>query len=238
VITVVIVLLLIAAAIVIVLLGGRSDDGSRIASRACIVYSEDYAINLGGLERLHPFDIHKYKRIYDALTDDGTLDPQQVVRPEPISEADILRVHTTQFLESLSDAQTVAEYLEAPPLNILPASVLDRGVLRAFRYATGGTLRAARESLAHGIAVNIGGGYHHAKPDSGEGFCVYADMPIAIRVLQGEGLIRKALIVDLDVHQGNGTAVCVRSYSSMARRRPDGSSCEAIATAPIRQPVP
>ena len=66
-----------------------------------------------------------------------------------------------------------------------------------------------REALKSGLGINLGGGYHHAKPDTGEGFCVYADVPIAIRKLQSENLIKRALVIDVDVHQGNGTAVCL-----------------------------
>jgi histone deacetylase 11 len=109
----------------------------------------------------------------------------------------------------MGDSAAVGRYLEAPLLSKMPAFMMDAGILRPFRYATGGTLLAARLALEHGIAINLGGGYHHAKPDQGEGFCVYADMPIAVRTLQAEGLSRRTLIVDLDVHQGNGTAVCL-----------------------------
>jgi histone deacetylase 11 len=88
-----------------------------------------------------------------------------------------------------------------------PAALIDVGVLNAFRAASGGTILAGREAVKHGVAINLGGGYHHAKPDAGEGFNVFTDMAIAIRRLQSEGLIRRAAIVDLDVHQGNGSAV-------------------------------
>ncbi len=173
-----------------------------------IVYSKDYRLNLLGLEKLHPFDVHKYARIHKALIENKVLKEEAVLAPLPISEADILRVHTQQFLESLKDSKNIATYLEAPAAGFLPQALLNRGVLLPFRYATGGTLLAARQALSHGIAINLGGGYHHATPEAGEGFCIYADMPIAIRRLQAEKLISKALVIDLDVHQGNGTAVC------------------------------
>ena len=94
-------------------------------------------------------------------------------------------------------------------MGVVAPKLLDLGVLAAFRHVAGGTLLAARQALRYGIGVNIGGGYHHATPDAGEGFCIYADMPIAIRTLQAEGKIRRALVIDLDVHQGNGTAICL-----------------------------
>jgi len=75
----------------------------------------------------------------------------------------------------------VAAYLEAPEVGLIPAPLVEQGILSPFRHATGGTLLAARKALDHGIGINLGGGYHHAKPSAGEGFCIYADMPIAIR---------------------------------------------------------
>jgi histone deacetylase 11 len=183
-------------------------DGRAMNDRVAVVYSANYQIDLGGGERLHPFDIHKYAKIYLQLNLDGLLRPDDVFVPEEISTADLLRVHTPEYLDSLRSSTAVGRHLEAPFVAVLPAPVLDYGLLRPFRYATGGTVLAARLALARGIAVNLGGGYHHAKPASGGGFCLYADMPVAIRTLQAEGLIRRALVVDLDVHQGNGTAVC------------------------------
>ena len=183
--------------------------------RVAVVYSQKYQIDLGGAERLHNFDIRKYAKIYLALSTDGFLRPEDVFVPEPVSRAELLRIHTPQYLASLRDPARVARYLEAPIVTAMPAPLLDAGVLQPFRYATGGTILAARLALQYGIAINIGGGYHHAKPDKGEGFCVYADMPIAIRTLQAERLVRRVLVVDLDVHQGNGTAVCLAGDKSV-----------------------
>jgi histone deacetylase 11 len=183
-------------------------EGVPAEGRLCIVYSQGYQIDLGGFERLHRFDIHKYAHIYRQLVKDGLIEAAQVHVPEPISEQDLRRVHTDGYLQRLRRPAYVARYLELAPAALLPASVIDAGILAPFRHATGGTLKAARLALEHGMAVNLGGGYHHAEPDRGGGFCIYADMPIAVRVLQAEGRIRRALIVDLDVHQGNGTAVC------------------------------
>ncbi len=176
-----------------------------------LVYAKQYDINLGGLERAHPFDIHKYSKIAAELVQQKVVELDDFHKPTELQPADILRVHTPAYLENLKDPQKVAGYLEAPTAALLPAQVLDLGMLRAFRYASGGTILAARLAPKHGIAVNLGGGYHHAKPDRGEGFCIYADMPIAIRVLQSEKAIARALVVDLDVHRGNGTIVCCRN---------------------------
>ncbi len=184
-------------------------DGQPIKSKIAVVYSSNYQISLAGLERLHPFDIQKYKRIFEQLVKDSLVKTSDIFVPEPITKDDILRVHTDKFLNSLKSSKNIAAYIEAPLLSFLPAFILKRAVLRPFQYASGGTLLASRNALLYGVGINIGGGYHHAKPDAGEGFCVYADIPIAIRILQAEGKIKRALVIDLDVHQGNGTAVCL-----------------------------
>ncbi len=190
----------------------RPRRGRPLNARVCLVYSKHYQISMGGLEKLHPFDINKYERIYVQLVRDGLLCPHQVFVPEVIGRADLRRVHTADYLDrELRSPTRLASYLELGALGIVPAGLTDRSMLQAFRVATGGTLKAARLALEHGMAINLGGGYHHAEPDTGGGFCIYADMPVAIRALQAEGLIDRALIIDVDAHQGNGTAVCLAS---------------------------
>lgn len=181
--------------------------------KVSVVYSDDYLINLGGAEKAHPFDIKKYKKIHDALLADKLFRAEATLKPEAIAVEDLLLVHSKAYLESLADRAKLATYLEAPVLRVLPVS-LNNGILKPFRYSTGGTLLAARSALKHGIGVNIGGGYHHAKPDVGEGFCVYADVPIAIRKLQNENEIKRAVVIDVDVHQGNGTILCLQDDST------------------------
>jgi len=180
--------------------------GRAAGGRVAIVYSKHYQINMAGLERLHPFDIGKYAKIYLKLQTEGLIRPGDVFVPAPVTDEQVLLVHTPRFLASLRRPAAVARYLEAPAVAALPAGVVDAGLLGAFRHSTGGTIEAARRALKAGIAINIGGGYHHAKPHAGEGFNVYNDLAIAIRALRRQGLIRRALVVDLDVHQGNGTA--------------------------------
>jgi histone deacetylase 11 len=180
--------------------------GEALGGKVAIVYCRRYQVDLGGLEKLHSFDIHKYARIYLKLTRDGLIRPEDVFVPQEATREQILLVHTGEFLERLKDPKNVAAYLEAPVVRAMPAAVVERGILKAMRHATGGTIRAGREALDCGVAINIGGGFHHAGPEAGEGFNIYADIAIAIRVLKAEGLIERALVVDLDVHQGNGTA--------------------------------
>ena len=184
-----------------------NNSDKKVESRAVVVYSYNYRISLYGLEKLHPFDILKYEKIYTGLVKDGVFKPEDVFVPEEISQEDILLIHTESFIQSLKNPKSVATYLEAPQMAMLPSFIVNRKIITPFKRSTGGTLLAAEQALNCGIAINIGGGYHHAKPEAGEGFCLFADIPIAIRKLQKEGKIKKALIVDLDVHQGNGTIV-------------------------------
>jgi histone deacetylase 11 len=178
------------------------------APGVALVYADDYGIALGGLERMHPFDVRKYSKIVQQLTADRLAAAGDFHRPQELTREQMLLVHTPGFLNGLSSSRSVAQCLEMPMIGMLPADVIDRQILRAFRRASGGTILAARLALEHGIAINVGGGFHHAGPDRGGGFCVYADMPIAVRILQNERLIARALIVDLDAHQGNGTILC------------------------------
>ncbi|SHJ43023.1 histone deacetylase 11 [Rubritalea squalenifaciens DSM 18772] len=174
-----------------------------------VVYSPDYKLSLFGLEKLHPFDIGKYDKIYEALENDGMLDAKRIHKPEKLDGAQLGLVHTEAYLDSLRDPRMVARYMEAPAIKMVPRMLLESKVVDPFILCSGGTLLAARLALKEGVAVNLGGGYHHAKPNSGEGFCIIADVPIAIRQLQLEGKIKKALIIDTDIHQGNGTIRCL-----------------------------
>ena len=183
--------------------------GIPVDGKIAVVYSSRYGIYLYGLEKLHPFDIKKYEEIYTELVRNKELAPENIFVPGPLADKDILLVQTQDFLNSLNDSDTIAEYLEAPQTAYLPVSVLKSRIIQPFRTASGGTLLAAEKALEFGTGINIGGGYHHAKPFCGEGFCIFADIPIAIRKLQKEGKIRRALVIDLDVHQGNGTALCL-----------------------------
>jgi len=180
-----------------------------------LVYSKRYEINLAGLERAHPFDIHKYEKIAGQLLRDGLARPGDFQQPYELTREQLLLVHSPGFLKSLEDPKNVAAHLEAPIVGMLPPLLVEHGMLKSFRCASGGTILACRLALKHGIAVNVGGGYHHARPDRGGGFCIYADMPIAIRLLQRENALGRVLVVDLDAHQGDGTIVCCRNDDSV-----------------------
>jgi len=161
-----------------------------------LVYSDDYYLPIGS----HVFPAEKYKRIHDRLLASGIAEPSDFVTPHPATDEDVLLVHTPQYIEKLKTgtlSQREQMELEVP---FSPALV------KAFWLAAGGSILAADYALNDGMAISIGGGFHHAFPDHGEGFCMIHDVAIAIRRMQRDGKIRYAMTVDCDVHQGNGTA--------------------------------
>jgi acetoin utilization deacetylase AcuC-like enzyme len=161
-----------------------------------LIYSEFYDLNLGG----HVFPSKKYKWLHDRLLWTRFATKEDFVEPEPATEADVLLVHDAEWVTKLRTGTLT--YQEILKLEI-PYS---RQMVDAFWMAAGGTILAARQALEGGIGFNIGGGFHHAFPAYGEGFCAINDIAVAIRVLQREGAIRRAMVVDCDVHHGNGTA--------------------------------
>ena len=179
-----------------------------------LIYSKNYNIGAFCLEKLHPFDSRKYEKIYEEIKNCGFREHGQFVRPKAMSEKELLIVHTQRYLKSLHNSHELAKILEVGPAMMLPSVLLDWKILKPMRIAAGGTLLACRAALTNGIAINLGGGYHHASSDQGGGFCVYSDVPIAIKTLQREGLIKTALIVDTDAHQGNGFAMVASESDS------------------------
>jgi histone deacetylase 11 len=177
-----------------------------------IVYHPRYNITAFGLERLHPFDSIKYGRIHDALISRGLRRAGDFVQPRPATRGELLKLHSPEYLDSLRRSAQIASIVEVSVARRLPAWLLDWRVLLPMRYAAAGTVLAARLAVEHGVAINLGGGFHHASAGSGDGFCVYADIPLAARVVHDEGLAGNVLVVDLDAHQGNGTAATIRSW--------------------------
>src|SRR5947209_1090993 len=175
-----------------------------------LVYSPRYNITAFGLERLHPFDSRKYRRIRDWLVHQGLRQPGDFLIPRPCAHADLLRVHTPEYVRSLRNRRVLARILEVPVIRFLPAWLVAWRVLRPMRWAAGGTILACRLALEKGLAINLGGGYHHASGDRGGGFCIYADVPLALVTLKQEGRVQSALVVDTDAHQGTGTADALR----------------------------
>lgn len=176
-----------------------------------VVYNPKYDIRFGGLERLHPFDSRKYSRAYaSAKAELGQTLTRATVDPEVEAPSSTLStVHTQAYLQELREPSVVAAALELGFVRFLPIKLVDRYVLAKMRLATAGTILAAEAAMERGLAINLSGGYHHAKRGSGEGFCVYNDIAIAIRTLRAKGLLTQAqqvLYVDLDAHMGNGVA--------------------------------
>lgn len=170
-----------------------------------LVYHEDYDLHLGA----HVFPSQKYRLVRGALLAEDIAAVDDFLRPDPIDDADVLRVHDEKYVHELKTG-TLGAY-DAMRLEI-PAGP---ETVRAFWLCAGGTLLAARHARLDGFAANIGGGFHHAFPGHGEGFCMIHDVAIAIRRLQADKLINTAMIVDTDVHHGNGTAAIFSSDSSV-----------------------
>ena len=148
----------------------------------------------------HRFPMRKYSRLRERLLETGILNPDELLVPEPVTDTDLLRCHHADYLERV----TQGTLTEAEQRRIgFPWS---SAMVERCRRTCGGTLGAARIALQEGIAVNLAGGTHHATRDHGEGYCVFNDSPVAARALQAEGRIRRAIVIDCDVHQGNGTA--------------------------------
>lgn len=177
-----------------------------------LVYHPRYNITAFGLERRHPFDSRKYQRMHDALIARGLRGPSDFRRPKRATERELLTVHSPGYLQSPRSAETLAGILEIPILKRQPSWFIDWRVLSPMRLAAGGTVLACRLAMERGIAINLGGGFHHAAANWGGGFCVYADTPLALKTLYDEGKIERALVVDLDAHQGNGTAAAIRDW--------------------------
>jgi acetoin utilization deacetylase AcuC-like enzyme len=146
----------------------------------------------------HRFPIAKYELLRQRVLDEIAA-PDEMHEPERVDRDSLLRVHTPAYVDAFTNGT-----LDDAAVRRMGFPWSPELVERSYR-AVGGTVEAARFALRHGVAMNLAGGTHHAFPDRGEGFCVFNDVAIAIRSLQAEGAIQRAAIIDLDVHQGNGT---------------------------------
>ncbi len=161
-----------------------------------LVYSEKYFLPIGE----HIFRADKYRLIRERLLREHFADESDFIVPQPASESEVMLVHSPHYVNKLMEgALSPREELQME----IPYSPQ---VVDAFMLHTGGSILAAERALEDGIGINIGGGFHHAFPEHGEGFCMINDFAVAIRALQSRGHIRRAMTVDCDVHQGNGTA--------------------------------
>ncbi len=165
-----------------------------------LVYTDQYDLNLGN----HVFPSVKYRLTKEELVRKGVISEEDILQPEPASDEDIARVHHQDYIEKLKRGTLSYEEILRMEVPYSPELV------RAVWLAAGGSILAGHLAVKDRLAVNLSGGFHHAFPDHGEGFCVIHDVAVAIRRLQADAVIRTAMAVDCDVHQGNGTAFIFR----------------------------
>jgi acetoin utilization deacetylase AcuC-like enzyme len=170
-----------------------------------LVYHELYDLHLGA----HVFPSKKYHWLRDRLIRTHFAETEDFIAPEPATDEDILLVHDREWVTKLRTG--TLSYQDILRLEI-PYS---KQMVEAFWLAAGGTILTARLALAERVGFNVGGGFHHAFPGHGEGFCAVNDIAVAVRLLQKEGAIRRAMVVDCDVHHGNGTAAIFAGDASV-----------------------
>jgi acetoin utilization deacetylase AcuC-like enzyme len=179
---------------------------SKKTAKIPVIYSEKYYIEIGD----HVFPTSKYRILKSRLDKDSSLkDKFEIIPPEPLKEEEVLSVHTTEYVSKLKTGDLSHEEILKMEIPYSPE------LADAAFMTCGGTMTAARQALEKGAAVHLGGGFHHAFPDHGEGFCVLNDVAVTIRTLIKEGTIKKALVIDCDLHQGNGTAYIFKNDPSV-----------------------
>jgi acetoin utilization deacetylase AcuC-like enzyme len=186
-----------------------------------LIYSSDYFLPIGA----HVFPAQKYRLIHDRLLSTQEADEDDFLAPQPASDDDIRLVHGSGYVDRLLHGQLSPQEEVQMELPYSPELV------KAFWLAAGGSILAADHALDRGICVNVGGGFHHAHPDHGEGFCMIHDVAIAIRKMQKLGRIRRAMTVDCDVHHGNGTAAIFPA------KRKTGGALPSVSAAQLRSHV-
>ncbi|HSG81370.1 MAG TPA: histone deacetylase [Gemmatimonadota bacterium] len=169
---------------------------NRPAVSLAVVWHEAYEADIG----VHVFPTRKYRAVRDRLVAEGTIADADILRPRPAADEDVARVHTPMYMAKMKN--NTFSTLDVRTLEIPYTPELRE----AMWLCAGGSILAGRIALERGMAVHLGGGFHHAFADHGEGFCLINDVAIAIRALRDEGLIERAAVVDCDLHHGNGTA--------------------------------
>lgn len=188
-----------------------------------IIYSDDYYLPIGE----HVFPASKYRQVQQQLLARGIAEPGDFLAPKPAEDRDVLLVHGPDWVYKLQTGTLSArEELQME----IPYS---EELVEAFWLAAGGSILAGRRALDDRVGINLGGGFHHAFPDHGEGFCMINDIAIAIRRLQKDQRIERALVIDCDVHQGNGTAVIFGRKRALALA---SGSLPSVA-APLHRPT-
>jgi len=180
-----------------------------------LVYSDGYYLPIGQ----HVFPAEKYRLVYERLRAEKIVSPEDFVTPEPASDDDIRRVHTREYVHKLKTGTL------SPQEELMLEVPYSPELVKAFWLAAGGSIKAAELGLQDGLSFNIGGGFHHAFPNHGEGFCMIHDVAVAIRRLLHDGKLQRAMTVDCDVHQGNGTAAIFGARTPTGDPLPSASPC-------------
>ena len=165
-----------------------------------IVWSPAYEVDLGS----HVFPTRKYRLVQERLVAEGLVREDDFVAPEPVADADLARAHDAGYLRKIGDGDFSHSDVRLLDTPFSPA------LREAMKLSCGGTVTTGRRALSEGVAVHLGGGFHHAFADHGEGFCLLNDVAVAARALQAGGHAERVAVVDLDVHHGNGTAAIFR----------------------------
>lgn len=189
-----------------------------------LVYSEQYFLPIGE----HVFRADKYRLIRERLVHEGVADDNDFVAPPAAAEEDILLVHSPHYVNKLMEGSLSAREELQMEIPYSPQ------VVETFLLHTGGSIMAAERALTDGVCFNLGGGFHHAFPDHGEGFCMMHDVAIAIRKMQKSKRIERAMTIDCDVHQGNGTAAIFGGPKAATPTLPSASPGTVFGLAPAR----
>src|SRR4051812_17816487 len=181
-----------------------------------LIYSDGYYLPIGQ----HVFPAQKYRLIQQRLLASGIAEAADFLEPKPAADRDILLVHTSEYVYKLQyGTLSAAEELQME----IPYS---EELVDAFWLSAGGSILAAQRALEDRVAFNIGGGFHHAFANHGEGFCMIHDVAVAIRRMQKDKHIQRAMVVDCDVHQGNGTAAIFGNKQQVQRQLPSWSMAQ------------
>jgi acetoin utilization deacetylase AcuC-like enzyme len=164
--------------------------------KPAFIYSTDYYADIGA----HVFPTEKYHLLYDRLVREGLVREDEFLEPTSPPAEDLLLVHTREYIDDLKSARWTHRTLSSE----MP---LSKEIVAAFVLGAGGTIMACAKALERGMACNLGGGLHHAFADHAEGFCYINDIAVGIAKMKQLGRVKKAAVIDCDLHQGNGTAV-------------------------------
>tara|TARA_Y100000814_G_scaffold149778_1_gene108951 strand:+ start:114 stop:998 length:885 start_codon:yes stop_codon:yes gene_type:complete len=164
-----------------------------------IIFHPKYHAEIGN----HVMQIDKYKKVFDKLNE-LNIKKQNFHKPLKASIGELALIHSSEYINEFLSAKHTTKTISSE----LP---LDNHIVDFFLYATGGTILAAKKALEKNYAINLNGGFHHAFKNKAEGFCYINDIAVAIATLQNENRIKRALVIDCDLHQGNGTARIFRN---------------------------